>query len=63
MSSLKVVKKRNMETKEFKEFKNKVVKILNDEMWFPNSNNEKDWEVAKKLNAILSDTIIKILKL
>lgn len=52
-----------MESKEFEEFKNKVVKILNDEMWFPNSNNEKDWEVAKKLNAILSDTIIKILKL
>ena len=52
-----------MESKEFEEFKHKIMKILNDAMWFPDNNNEEDWKVAKKLNAILSDIIVKIIKL
>lgn len=42
--------------------KQKLIDLLNSSMWFPESSNDVDWEVAKKLNAILSDIIIKIIK-
>lgn len=43
--------------------KEQVIELLKDEMWFPKDFNEIDWEVSKKLNAILADIISKIVKL
>jgi hypothetical protein len=43
--------------------KEQVIELLKDEMWFPKYFNEIDWEVSKKLNAILADIISKIVKL
>lgn len=43
--------------------KEKIIELLEEEMWYPNSSNELDWEVSKKLNMILADIISKIIKL
>lgn len=43
--------------------KEEIIELLKDEMWFPKDFNELDWEVSKKLNAILADIISKIIKL
>lgn len=43
---------------------NKVIDLLNSEMWYPMSKpDEHEYEVAKHLNAILADVITKLYKL
>lgn len=43
---------------------NKVIDLLNSEMWYPSSKpDEHEYEVAKHLNAILADIITKLYRL